>query len=132
MNLLLDKKFIFKTRFSQLFFVLYHPKLSVYFKILFILFFKEAIVILSFMYCYLWNTPTYLPPACLPASLPASLPTYLPTYLPKENVGNDQKLQLIIMVILVYLWWLDLLKLEEIEQKIELYWKNLQIIINSC
>ena len=71
---------------------------------------------------------TYLPASCLPPCLP----TYLPTYLPKENVGNDQKLQLIIMVILVYLWWLDLLKLEEIEQKIELYWKNLQIIINSC
>ena len=37
------------------------PKLSVHFKILFSLIFKEAIVILSSMYCFWRNTPTYLP-----------------------------------------------------------------------
>ena len=50
-----------KIRLSWLFFVLSQPKLSVRFKILFSLFFKEAIVILPFMYCFWWNTPTYLP-----------------------------------------------------------------------
>ena len=42
-----------KIRLSQLFFVLSQPKLSVHLKILFsIMFFKEAIVILSSMYCF--------------------------------------------------------------------------------
>ena len=50
-----------KIRFSQLFFVLSLPKLSVHFKILFsLMFFKEVIVILSSMYCFWRNTPTYL------------------------------------------------------------------------
>ena len=40
-----------KIRLSQLFFVLSQPKLSVHLKILFSMFFKEAIVILSSMYC---------------------------------------------------------------------------------
>ena len=52
-----------KIRLSQLFFVLSQPKLSVQFKISFsLMFFKEAIVILSFMYCFGQNTPTYLLP----------------------------------------------------------------------
>ena len=51
-----------KIRLSQLFFVLSQPKLSVQFKISFSLFFKEAIIILSFMYCFGQNTPTYLLP----------------------------------------------------------------------
>ena len=55
-------------RFSQLFFVLSQLKLSVNFKILFsLMVFKEAVVILSFMYYFLAKY-TYLP-------------TYLPTYL---------------------------------------------------
>ena len=50
-----------KIRPSQLFFVLFQPKLSVHFEILFsLMFFKEAIVVLSFMYCFWRNTPTYL------------------------------------------------------------------------
>ena len=49
-----------KIRLSQLFFVLFQSKHSVHFKILFSLFFKEAIVVLSFMYCFWRNTPTYL------------------------------------------------------------------------
>ena len=54
-----------KIRLSQLFFVLSQPKLSVHFKILFsLMFFKEAVVILSFMYWFWRNTPTYLP-TCL-------------------------------------------------------------------
>ena len=48
-----------KIRPSQLFFVLFQPKLSVHFEILFsLMFFKEAIVVLSFMYCFWRNTPT--------------------------------------------------------------------------
>ena len=51
-----------KTRLSQLFFVLSQPKLSAHFKILFsLMLFKEAILILYFMYCYWRNTPTYQP-----------------------------------------------------------------------
>ena len=42
-----------KIRLSQLFFVLSYPKLSVDFKVLFtLIFFEEAIVILSFMYFF--------------------------------------------------------------------------------
>ena len=42
--------------------MLSQPKLSVHFKILFSLrFFNEAIVILSYVYCFWQNTPTYLP-----------------------------------------------------------------------
>ena len=52
-----------KIRISQLVFVLSQSKLSVHFKVLFSpMFFKETIVILSFMYCFWQNTPTYLPP----------------------------------------------------------------------
>ena len=62
-----------KIRLSQLFFVLSQPKLSVHFKILFsLMLFKEEIVILSFMYCFWRNTPTYLP-TYLPTSLMISL-----------------------------------------------------------
>ena len=51
-----------KIRLSQHFFVLSQPKLSVHLKILFsLMFFKEAIVILSFIYFFWRNTPTYLP-----------------------------------------------------------------------
>ena len=47
---------------SQLFFMLSQPKLYAHFKILFsLIFFKEGIVILYFMYCFWRNTPTYLP-----------------------------------------------------------------------
>ena len=50
-----------KIRLSQLFFVISQPKLSVHFKILFsLMFFKEAIIILSSMYCFWRNTHTYL------------------------------------------------------------------------
>ena len=49
-----------KIRLSQQFLVLSQPKLSVYFKILFpLIYFKEAIAILSFMYCFWQNAPTY-------------------------------------------------------------------------
>lgn len=52
-----------KIRLSQIFYVLSQPKLSVHFKILFsVMLFKEAIIILSFMYCFGQNTPTYLLP----------------------------------------------------------------------
>ena len=51
-----------KIRLSQLFFVLSQPKLYVHFKILFsLIFFKQGIAILFFMYCFWRNTPTYLP-----------------------------------------------------------------------
>ena len=51
-----------KIRFSQVFFLLSQPKLSVHFKILFpLMFFKKAIVILCSMYFFGRNTPTYLP-----------------------------------------------------------------------
>ena len=57
-----------KVRLSQLFFVLSRPKLSVHFNnFIFTNVFEEVIVILSYMYCFWPNTPTYLP-------------TYLPTY----------------------------------------------------
>ena len=50
-----------KIRLSQIFYVLSQPKLSIHFKILFsVMLFKEAIIILSFMYCFWENTPTYL------------------------------------------------------------------------
>ena len=46
---------------SQLFFVLPQPKLSVNFnKFIFTNVFKEVMVILSYMYCFWRNTPTYL------------------------------------------------------------------------
>ena len=51
-----------KIRLLQLFFVLSQPKLYAHFKILFsLIFFKEGILILFFMYCFWRNTPTYLP-----------------------------------------------------------------------
>ena len=56
-------------RLSQLFFGLSQLKLSVHFKILFsLMFFKVATVILSFMYCFWRNNPTYLH---LPKELPS-------------------------------------------------------------
>ena len=49
-----------KIRLSQFFFVLSQPKLYAHFKILSsLMFFKEAIVILYFMYYFWRNTPTY-------------------------------------------------------------------------
>ena len=48
-----------KTWFPQLFFALPQPKLSAHVKISFpLMFFQEAIVILSFIYFFWWNTPT--------------------------------------------------------------------------
>ena len=48
-----------KIRLSQLFFVLSQPKLYAHFKILFsLMFLKEAIVILYFMYCFWRDTPS--------------------------------------------------------------------------
>ena len=55
-----------KIRLSQLLFVLSQPKLSIV--LLSLMLFKEVILILSYMYCFWRNTPTYLP-------------TYLPTFL---------------------------------------------------
>ena len=51
-----------KTRLSQLVFVLSQPKVSVHFEILYsVMFFKEAIAMLSSLYCFWRNTTTYLP-----------------------------------------------------------------------
>ena len=50
-----------KIRLSQFFSVLSQPKLYAHFKFLFsLMFFKETIIILYFMYCFWRNTPTYL------------------------------------------------------------------------
>ena len=84
-----------KIRFSQLFFVLSQLKISVNFKILFsLMIFKEEIVILSFMYCFSRNTPTYLPKLSLicggNVNYYKSVHHPIPTHGKREHPGNFQ------------------------------------------